>query len=373
MPFSFSNNSIPFVQRLENELVTSINRFPYVFIVSLLVFISGAAFYLKSSVTNYQLNGALAINSEKIYTEAEILRLIDTLKSSKIKNDRNALSLMYFKNLDISPGQIPNTIIFSLKNSNPQTAKAFIDRIIEIYQQNKKDVAYRLPEHIGDSIQLLHKQLLVTQQKMKSNFTISKDNLPNSTNAEMERKIKILNQIEYYANKSLKTFVVIPDAYVANDNKLKPLIDDFNATQFRKQNSISTDGANALQVINLEKQLSQLQIIIGKEIQDQKNKLKYASVASTSASPLDTVSALKLTQSVLLSKIDSLQIRQSIARIRASQTSIPLITRSDFEIEPLQPNSIYVYFGAVLIAFLVPLSIIHITKRRGLSNEEVNP
>jgi len=386
MPISFINNIIRYVQNLSTEIVNAVDKFKYSFIASILIFIVAASFYLKLTVTNYQLNGALFVNSERIYSDDEILKLIDSLRSSTIfqdtakeirnnrlkppphkENEENALSLEYLKNLDISPGQNPNTIIFSLKNSDPQTAMIFIDQVVDLYIRKKKEIIHKLPKLIGDSVKILHKQLLATQQKINTNFTISTDSSLKISEAESERKVSILNQIQFYANKSLKAFVVIPDAYITNGNKLKSLIDNFNAIQFEKQKTISTQGANSFQVIEIEKRLYQLQNVIGKEILAQRNSLKYSSQAHLSASHSNTISDLKLKQRTLQSRIDSLQIRQSIARIRASQTFVPIISRSDFDVEPFQPNSIYIYISSVLIGFLIPLSVIYIRKRSVIS------
>ena len=175
----------------------------------------------------------------------------------------------YVKALTIAPtSKTTSVAVLSLKNSNTQRGKDFINKLLEMYNINanndKNEVAQKTAEFIDERIGIISKELGSTEQDLE-NFKrsagitdlSSEAQIALSGNAEYEKK-RVENQTQINLVMDLQRYMqgneyeVLPSNIGLQDAASAGAIDRYNQMLVERKRLLRTSTENNPAIINLE-------------------------------------------------------------------------------------------------------------------------
>lgn len=176
----------------------------------------------------------------------------------------------YLNALAIKPtSKTTSVAIISLENTNSRRGRDFINKLLEMYNQNanndKNEVAEKTRDFINTRIEIINKELGNTEEKLetfKRNAgltNISSDaELALEGNAEYEKKrvangtqINLIHDLVTYINDSSNEFEVLPGNIGLSDGGLSIQIDRYNELILERKRLLNTSTENNPAIINL--------------------------------------------------------------------------------------------------------------------------
>ena len=176
----------------------------------------------------------------------------------------------YLNALTIKPtSKTTSVAIISLENTNSRRGRDFINKLLEMYNQNanndKNEVAEKTRDFINTRIEIINKELGNTEEKLetfKRNAGLtnisSNAELALEGNAEYEKKrvangtqINLIHDLVTYINDSSNEFEVLPGNIGLSDGGLSTQIDRYNELILERKRLLNTSTENNPAIINL--------------------------------------------------------------------------------------------------------------------------
>ena len=184
-----------------------------------------------------------------------------------------AVAKAYCKNMTIEPtSKTTSVAVISLKNSNVQRGKDFINKLLEMYNINtnndKNEVAQKTAEFINERISIISKELGSTEKDLESfkrgagiTDLTSDAQIALTGSAEYEKK-RVENQTQINLLQDLQKYMqnegyeVLPSNIGLQDVNLAAAINRYNAVLVERKRLLRTSTENNPTIINLDTSIS---------------------------------------------------------------------------------------------------------------------
>lgn len=180
-----------------------------------------------------------------------------------------AVAKAYCKNMTIEPtSKTTSVAVISLKNSNVQRGKDFINKLLEMYNINtnndKNEVAQKTAEFINERISIISKELGSTEKDLESfkrgagiTDLTSDAQIALTGSAEYEKK-RVENQTQINLLQDLQKYMqnegyeVLPSNIGLQDLNLAAAINRYNDVLVERKRLLRTSTENNPTIINLD-------------------------------------------------------------------------------------------------------------------------
>lgn len=180
-----------------------------------------------------------------------------------------AVAKAYCKNMTIEPtSKTTSVAVISLKNSNVQRGKDFINKLLEMYNINtnndKNEVAQKTAEFINERISIISKELGSTEKDLESfkrgagiTDLTSDAQIALTGSAEYEKK-RVENQTQINLLQDLQKYMqnegyeVLPSNIGLQDLNLAAAINRYNEVLVERKRLLRTSTENNPTIINLD-------------------------------------------------------------------------------------------------------------------------
>ena len=184
-----------------------------------------------------------------------------------------AVAKAYCKNMTIEPtSKTTSVAVISLKNSNVQRGKDFINKLLEMYNINtnndKNEVAQKTAEFINERISIISKELGSTEKDLESfkrgagiTDLTSDAQIALTGSAEYEKK-RVENQTQINLLQDLQKYMqnegyeVLPSNIGLQDLNLAAAINRYNEVLVERKRLLRTSTENITTIINLDTSIS---------------------------------------------------------------------------------------------------------------------
>ena len=184
-----------------------------------------------------------------------------------------AVAKGYCKNMTIEPtSKTTSVAVISLKNSNVQRGKDFINKLLEMYNINtnndKNEVAQKTAEFINERISIISKELGSTEKDLESfkrgagiTDLTSDAQIALTGSAEYEKK-RVENQTQINLLQDLQKYMqnegyeVLPSNIGLQDLNLAAAINRYNDVLVERKRLLRTSTENNPTIINLDTSIS---------------------------------------------------------------------------------------------------------------------
>lgn len=184
-----------------------------------------------------------------------------------------AVAKAYCKNMTIEPtSKTTSVAVISLKNSNVQRGKDFINKLLEMYNINtnndKNEVAQKTAEFINERISIISKELGSTEKDLESfkrgagiTDLTSDAQIALTGSAEYEKK-RVENQTQINLLQDLQKYMqnegyeVLPSNIGLQDLNLAAAINRYNEVLVERKRLLRTSTENNPTIINLDTSIS---------------------------------------------------------------------------------------------------------------------
>ena len=184
-----------------------------------------------------------------------------------------AVAKAYCKNMTIEPtSKTTSVAVISLKNSNVQRGKDFINKLLEMYNINtnndKNEVAQKTAEFINERISIISKELGSTEKDLESfkrgagiTDLTSDAQIALTGSAEYEKK-RVENQTQINLLQDLQKYMqnegyeVLPSNIGLQDLNLVAAINRYNDVLVERKRLLRTSTENNPTIINLDTSIS---------------------------------------------------------------------------------------------------------------------
>ena len=184
-----------------------------------------------------------------------------------------AVAKGYCKNMTIEPtSKTTSVAVISLKNSNVQRGKDFINKLLEMYNINtnndKNEVAQKTAEFINERISIISKELGSTEKDLESfkrgagiTDLTSDAQIALTGSAEYEKK-RVENQTQINLLQDLQKYMqnegyeVLPSNIGLQDVHLAAAINRYNEVLVERKRLLRTSTENNPTIINLDTSIS---------------------------------------------------------------------------------------------------------------------
>ena len=184
-------------------------------------------------------------------------------------NNPLAVAKAYCKNMTIEPtSKTTSVAVISLKNSNVQRGKDFINKLLEMYNINtnndKNEVAQKTAEFINERIGIISKELGSTEKDLESfkrgagiTDLTSDAQIALTGSAEYEKK-RVENQTQINLLQDLQKYMqnegyeVLPSNIGLQDVNLSAAINRYNDVLVERKRLLRTSTENNPTIINLD-------------------------------------------------------------------------------------------------------------------------
>ena len=188
-------------------------------------------------------------------------------------NQPLAVAKWYSKNMTIEPtSKTTSVAVISLKNSNVQRGKDFINKLLEMYNINtnndKNEVAQKTAEFINERISIISKELGSTEKDLESfkrgagiTDLTSDAQIALTGSAEYEKK-RVENQTQINLLQDLQKYMrnegyeVLPSNIGLQDVNLAAAINRYNDVLVERKRLLRTSTENNPTIINLDTSIS---------------------------------------------------------------------------------------------------------------------
>ena len=180
-----------------------------------------------------------------------------------------AVAKAYCKNMTIEPtSKTTSVAVISLKNSNVQRGKDFINKLLEMYNINtnndKNEVAQKTAEFINERISIISKELGSTEKDLESfkrgagiTDLTSDAQIALTGSAEYEKK-RVENQTQINLLQDLQKYMqnegyeVLPSNIGLQDLNLAAAINRYNEVLVERKRLLRTSTENNPAIVNLD-------------------------------------------------------------------------------------------------------------------------
>ena len=184
-----------------------------------------------------------------------------------------AVAKVYCENMIIEPtSKTTSVAVISLKNSNVQRGKDFINKLLEMYNINtnndKNEVAQKTAEFINERISIISKELGSTEKDLESfkrgagiTDLTSDAQIALTGSAEYEKK-RVENQTQINLLQDLQKYMqnegyeVLPSNIGLQDVNLAAAINRYNEVLVERKRLLRTSTENNPTIINLDTSIS---------------------------------------------------------------------------------------------------------------------
>ena len=184
-----------------------------------------------------------------------------------------AVAKAYCKNMTIEPtSKTTSVAVISLKNSNVERGKDFINKLLEMYNINtnndKNEVAQKTAEFINERISIISKELGSTEKDLESfkrgagiTDLTSDAQIALTGSAEYEKK-RVENQTQINLLQDLQKYMqnegyeVLPSNIGLQDVNLAAAINRYNEVLVERKRLLRTSTENNPTIINLDTSIS---------------------------------------------------------------------------------------------------------------------
>ena len=184
-----------------------------------------------------------------------------------------AVAKVYCKNMTIEPtSKTTSVAVISLKNSNVERGKDFINKLLEMYNINtnndKNEVAQKTAEFINERISIISKELGSTEKDLESfkrgagiTDLTSDAQIALTGSAEYEKK-RVENQTQINLLQDLQKYMqnegyeVLPSNIGLQDVNLAAAINRYNDVLVERKRLLRTSTENNPTIINLDTSIS---------------------------------------------------------------------------------------------------------------------
>ena len=204
----------------------------------------------------------------------EIVGVERTVRNiTAVINKPLAVAKGYCKNMTIEPtSKTTSVAVISLKNSNVQRGKDFINKLLEMYNINtnndKNEVAQKTAEFINERISIISKELGSTEKDLESfkrgagiTDLTSDAQIALTGSAEYEKK-RVENQTQINLLQDLQKYMenegyeVLPSNIGLQDVNLAAAINRYNEVLVERKRLLRTSTENNPTIINLDTSIS---------------------------------------------------------------------------------------------------------------------
>ena len=184
-----------------------------------------------------------------------------------------SVAIGYANSLSITPtSKMTSVVVISLKNSNVQRGKDFINKLLEMYNINtnndKNEVAQKTAEFINERISIISKELGSTEKDLESfkrgagiTDLTSDAQIALTGSAEYEKK-RVENQTQINLLQDLQKYMqnegyeVLPSNIGLQDLNLAAAINRYNEVLVERKRLLRTSTENNPTIINLDTSIS---------------------------------------------------------------------------------------------------------------------
>lgn len=297
----------------------------------------------------------------------------------------------YTKNLSIAPtSKTTSVAVISLKNSNTQRGKDFINKLLEMYNINtnndKNEVAQKTAEFIDERIGIISKELGSTEQDLE-NFKrsagitdlSSEAQIALTGNAEYEKKrvenqtqINLVNDLQKYMQGN--EYEVLPTNVGLQDAGLAGAIDRYNEMLVERKRLLRTSTESNPTIINLntsiramrtnvqatlDATLKGLQITRDDLARESKRYMRRISDAPTQERQFVSIARQQEIKAGLYLML--LQKREENAiTLAATANNAKTIDEALADDNPVSPKKMMIYLAALIMGLGLPVGIIYV-------------
>lgn len=297
----------------------------------------------------------------------------------------------YSEALSIAPtSKTTSVVIISLKNSNTQRGKDFINKLLEVYNINtnndKNEVAQKTAEFIDERIGIISKELGSTEQdledfKRSAGITdlSSEAQIALTGNAEYEKK-SVENQTQINLVADLQRYMkgneyeVLPTNVGLQDVGLAGAIDRYNEMLVERNRLLRTSTENNPTIINLntsikamrsnvqatlDATLKGLQITRDDIAREAKRYTRRISDAPTQERQFVSIARQQEIKAGLYLML--LQKREENAiTLAATANNAKTIDEALSDDKPVSPKKMMIYLAALVLGMGLPVGIIYL-------------
>ncbi|WP_342763349.1 GumC family protein [Bacteroides finegoldii] len=323
-----------------------------------------------------------SLRPESVTTERHITAYI---------NRPFAVAKGYAGSLSITPtSKATSVVTVSLKNSNTQRGKDYIDKLLEMYNINanndKNEVAQRTAEFIDERIDIISKELGSTERDLE-NFKrsagitdlTSEAQIALTGNAEYEKK-RVENQIQINLVMDLKKYLqgseyeVLPANVGLQDAGVAGAIDRYNEMVAERKRLLRTSTESNPAIVNLttsiramrsniqttlDATLKGLEITKADLIREASRYSRRISDAPTQERQFVSIARQQEIKSGLYLML--LQKREENAIVLAAiANNAKIIDEAQADSTPISPKRMTIYLAALVFGIGIPVGVIYL-------------
>ena len=302
-----------------------------------------------------------------------------------------AVAKAYCKNMTIEPtSKTTSVAVISLKNSNVQRGKDFINKLLEMYNINtnndKNEVAQKTAEFINERISIISKELGSTEKDLESfkrgagiTDLTSDAQIALTGSAEYEKKrgenqtqINLLQDLQRYMQN--EGYEVLPSNIGLQDVNLAAAINRYNDVLVERKRLLRTSTENNPTIINLDTSISAMKenvqvsldrvlrgLFITKADLDREASRYSRRISEAPGQEREFVSIARQQEIKAGLYLMLLQKREENAiTLAATANNAKIIDEAIADDAPVSPRSKITYLIALILGVGIPVGVIYL-------------
>ena len=302
-----------------------------------------------------------------------------------------AVTKAYCKNMTIEPtSKTTSVAVISLKNSNVQRGKDFINKLLEMYNINtnndKNEVAQKTAEFINERISIISKELGSTEKDLESfkrgagiTDLTSDAQIALTGSAEYEKK-RVENQTQINLLQDLQRYMqnegyeVLPSNIGLQDVNLAAAINRYNDVLVERKRLLRTSTENNPTIINLDTSISAMKenvqvsldrvlrgLFITKADLDREASRYSRRISEAPGQEREFVSIARQQEIKAGLYLMLLQKREENAiTLAATANNAKIIDEAIADDAPVSPRSKITYLIALILGVGIPVGVIYL-------------
>ena len=302
-----------------------------------------------------------------------------------------AVAKAYCKNMTIEPtSKTTSVAVISLKNSNVQRGKDFINKLLEMYNINtnndKNEVAQKTAEFINERISIISKELGSTEKDLESfkrgagiTDLTSDAQIALTGSAEYEKK-RVENQTQINLLQDLQRYMqnegyeVLPSNIGLQDVNLAAAINRYNDILVERKRLLRTSTENNPTIINLDTSISAMKenvqvsldrvlrgLFITKADLDREASRYSRRISEAPGQEREFVSIARQQEIKAGLYLMLLQKREENAiTLAATANNAKIIDEAIADDAPVSPRSKITYLIALILGVGIPVGVIYL-------------
>ena len=302
-----------------------------------------------------------------------------------------AVAKAYCKNMTIEPtSKTTSVTVISLKNSNVQRGKDFINKLLEMYNINtnndKNEVAQKTAEFINERISIISKELGSTEKDLESfkrgagiTDLTSDAQIALTGSAEYEKK-RVENQTQINLLQDLQRYMqnegyeVLPSNIGLQDVNLAAAINRYNDVLVERKRLLRTSTENNPTIINLDTSISAMKenvqvsldrvlrgLFITKADLDREASRYSRRISEAPGQEREFVSIARQQEIKAGLYLMLLQKREENAiTLAATANNAKIIDEAIADDAPVSPRSKITYLIALILGVGIPVGVIYL-------------